>query len=407
MATISYDVVVVGAGIAGTSVALELAQYGASVAVVDRRGVGAGSSSINSGGIRTQFSQRANVVHAERTLRRVSSFRETYGEDIAFRRAGYLLLFQEERMAALLGEAVAQQRELGLPNRLITPAEAAQVVPGLAVDDLAGAVFSASDGYLDPRATTSAVGRAARRAGATVLEDWEVVAVDREGDRVTAVRSARGERLVGDRVVNTAGVWSARLARLCGVELPIVGRRSQDFIYDVALPDGRLTPLIIDDVLGLNIHTEGRGFLVGPSETKTYTDPPWSIEHEAAWADQVRERMVQRLPVLREPRLAHAWAGFLDCTPDDNPILGWTGPENLYTFAGFSGHGMCLAPGLAETAAREIRGESVEEAEVDLYRLDRFSRGTSRPEGVWTGSKEHGFGVTHGGPWRPTASQDR
>lgn len=400
MASQVFETVVAGGGIAGSALALELARRGVRVALVERGAICAGSSGLNGGGVRTQFSEETNIRNAARSLQRVATFREEFGEDIGFRRAGYLLLFGAPEQERVLRQAVERQHACDLPTRLLTATEAQTIVPGLAVDDLAGAAYSPVDGYVDPRATTTAFARAARRAGATILEDWEVAAVESDHGRVTAVRSARGERLACGVLVNAAGVWAPRLAGLAGVRLPIEGRRAQAFFFDGRLRDGRLTPLVIDHEQGIYLHSEGRGFLVGTSETTGFDDPPWTVEPEPGWVGEVSRRLSRRVPELSSARFAHAWAGFLECTPDDNPLVGWGMVPNLYTVAGFSGHGMCLAPGVAAAAAQEIAGGS-QHPDLDIYRLDRFERGTSRPEGVWTGSRDYGFG--HGGPWRATA----
>lgn len=402
MAEGTFDIVVVGAGIAGSVLALELARAGRQVALVDRGAVCSGSSGLNAGGVRTQFSEAPNIRNAARTLRRVTTFREEFGEDLGFRRAGYLLLFGSAEQGRALAEAVERQQAADLPSRIVTPAEAQEILPGLDAGDLAGAAYSPVDGYLDPRAATTAFARVARRAGATVFEDWEVAEVLVEGGRATGVRSTRGERLGCDVLVNAAGVWAPRLVAASGAALPIRGRRAQVFFFDARLPDGRLTPLTIDTEQGIYLHTEGRGFLVGTSETTEFPEAPWTLEPDAGWVDDVARRLAHRVPALAAARFAYAWAGFLECTPDDNPLVGWAEPGNVYTMAGFSGHGMCLAPGVAALAAREIAG-GPPEPDLDLYRLDRFARGTSRQEGVWSASREYGFG-RHGGPWRPSAA---
>lgn len=394
----SFETVVVGAGIAGSALALELARRGVRVALLDRGSVCAGSSGLNAGGIRTQFSEQANIRNAARTLERVGRFRDEFGEDIGFRRAGYLLLFGSPEHERVLRGAVEQQHACDLPTRMVTPAEVQAIFPGLVVDDIAGGAYSPIDGYLDPRAATTAFGRAAREAGATVLEGWEVAAVETDRDRVTAVRSARGERIRMETLVNTAGAWAPRLAAMVGGDqLPIRALRAQAFFFDARLRDGRLTPLTIDHEQGIYVHTEGRGFLVGTSETTEFDDRPWEVEPDLGWVEEVTRRLKRRVPELATGRFTYAWAGLLECTPDDNPLIGWGPPKNLYTVAGFSGHGMCLAPGVAPLAAQEIAGGSPH-PDLDLYRPDRFERGESRPEALWTGSRDYGFG-RHGGPW--------
>jgi sarcosine oxidase, subunit beta len=395
------DVLVVGAGVAGTALALELAGRGHRVVLADRAGVCAGSSGLNAGGLRVQFGQESNIRAAAATIRRVAGLREELGEDVAFRRTGYLFLFDTAEHGALLEGAVAAQNAWDQPTRVVGRAEIAELVPGLRTDDLLGAAYSPTDGYVDPRAVVTALGRAAARAGVEIVEGFEVTGATIAGQRVTSVTSARGERISAAVVVNAAGAWAPGLAARWGGDLPIRPTRAQAFVWDRAPVGGRLTPLTIDYGQGVYFHSEGRGLLSGISErTEQAGAPPWSVEPDPAWVPEVHRRLAHRLPEMADARLAHSWAGFIEATPDDNPVIGWTHHENVYTIAGFSGHGMCLAPGLAPEAAREIGGEPAR-LRMDLYRLDRFEKGTSEAETVWGGRHEGGGALTHGGPWKP------
>lgn len=132
-------------------------------------------------------------------------------------------------------------------------------------------------------------------------------------------------------------------------------------------------------------HSEGEGLLSGLAEsTEMPARPPTVL---CGWGEPpvLVERLVHRLPGLEAAQVTHGWAGLLEVTPGDNPIVGWTHLDNVYTAAGFSGHGMCLAPGLAPRVARELLGEP-SEVPLDVYRLERFERGGVEPEGVWGGS---------------------
>jgi sarcosine oxidase subunit beta len=385
--TETSDVLIVGAGIAGVTLALELASAGRSVTVLERRHVGAGSSSLNAGGVRQQFSQELNVRLASRTVERIAGFRERYGEDIGYRQVGYLLAYESVADERLLAAAMAVQNRCDVPTRSLSLDEVGEAVPGIDVSGLRGAVFCPTDGYVDPRATVTGFGRAARRAGARFVIA-EATTIEVSGGRVVTV-VAGSRRFSAGVVVNAAGPWAASLAHLYGGDLPITPLRSEIFVLDHALVQGRVTPMVLDYQLGLAFHTEGRGLLISAGITDVVAEPPATVSPVPEHFADIRARIARRLPETAGYGLAHSWAGLIEVTPDNNPIVGWTHLDNLFTVAGFSGHGMCLAPGLAPEAARLLQGERPR-LPIEAYALDRFSRPASiQAEEVWSGARAY------------------
>jgi sarcosine oxidase subunit beta len=378
------DVLVVGAGVAGCSLAYELAGAGASVVVAERGAVCSGSSALNAGGIRQQFSQESSIRAAMATVRLLGHFREEFGVDPVFRQAGYLFLHDGGANAKVFERAVALQNSCGVPTRVVDLDEVRRLVPGINVDDLAGAVYNPTDGYVDPNSVVAGLAAGAKARGATILQDSAVEAMEMRGGKVTGVTTRR-ESIAPDIVVNAAGAWSASIARLYGGSVPIAARRSDIFVLDRSPSPDAYLPLTIDLVLGQYFHSEGDGLVAGLGEAPMLDDPPAEIATGWDALPKLVERLVHRLPGMESAGVSHGWSGLIEPTPDDNPIVGWTHLENVYTFAGFSGHGMCLSPGLAPHAAREIRG-GTPELSLDIYRLDRFERGGVEPEGVWGGS---------------------
>jgi sarcosine oxidase, subunit beta len=382
-AVTTVDVLVVGAGVAGTTVALELAKAGARVVLAERGTVCSGSSGLNAGGVRQQFSQRTSIMAARETIRRLETFAEDYGVDPGFRQAGYLFLHGGGRQGEILETAVARQQESGAGTRLVGLDEVQRLLPGVNVEDLEGGAWGPTDGYLDPNSVVAGFAAGARRAGATILQDSPVTAIEARGGR--AVGAIAGEQAVRfDVLVNAAGPWAPALAGLYGGGLPITARRSQIFVLDQTPAPGRALPLVIDLVTGLYLHSEGDGILSGLAESPEVPEPPASVACDWEELPLLVERLVHRVPQLESASVTHGWAGLIEVTPDDNPIVGWTHLDNVYTVAGFSGHGMCLAPGLAPQVAREIQGQ---EPELPLgpYRLERFETGGVEAEGVWGG----------------------
>jgi sarcosine oxidase subunit beta len=210
-----------------------------------------------------------------------------------------------------------------------------------------------------------------------------VTAVEVDGGRAAGA-VVDGRRIGFDVLVNAAGAWAPRVAALYGETLPITPRRNQIFVLDRTPTPGRHLPLTIDLVTGIYFHSEGEGIVAGYGEAPAEPDAPVSLACDWDALPTLVERLVHRVPMLEAAHVTHGWAGLIETTPDDNPIVGWTHLPNVYTMAGFSGHGMCLAPGLSPHVAAEIRGAEPG-LPLDVYRLARFESGTLTPEGVWGG----------------------
>ena len=378
------DVLVIGAGIAGCTVACELAGAGARVVVAERGAVCSGSSALNAGGIRQQFSQETSVRAGMATVQRLATFEEEFGIDPVFRQAGYLFLHDGGESGRTLERAVRVQNSCGVPTRLVGPDEVARLVPGINVSDVAGAAHNPTDGYVDPNSMVAGFAAGARARGAVILQESPVTAIETRGGKVVGVTTSSGS-FAPDVVLNAAGAWAPAIAAMYGGSLPITARRNDIFVLDRTPAPGQFLPLTIDLITGLYLHSEGDGLIAGPAESVTVPDPPANVAVGWEMLPSLVERLVHRLPMLESAQVTHGWAGFIETTPDDNPIVGWTHLDNLYTMAGFSGHGMCLSPGLAPHVARELRGQTAA-LPLDIYRLERLERGDVAPEGVWGGS---------------------
>ncbi len=378
------DVMVIGAGIAGCTVACELAGAGARVVVAERGLVCSGSSGVNAGGIRQQFTQETSVRAGMETVRRLATFEEEFGIDPIFRQAGYLFLHDGADSMRTLERAVRVQNACGVATRLVDPDEVARLVPSINLSDVAGGAHNPTDGYVDPNSVVAGFAAGARAHGAVILQESPVTAIETRGTRVSGVKTASGA-IAPDVVLNASGAWAPAIAAMYGGSLPITARRNDIFALDRSPARGRFLPLTIDLITGLYLHSEGDGLVAGPAESFAVANPPESVAVDWEVLPLLVERLVHRLPMLYAAQVTHGWAGFIETTPDDNPVVGWTHFDNLYTMAGFSGHGMCLSPGLAPHVARELRGQTAE-LSLNIYRLERFERGNVAPEGVWGGS---------------------
>ena len=377
------DVVIIGGGIVGASVAYHLRAdgFGGRVVVVDRDLTHTWAATPASmGGVRTQFGVPSNVAMARYGLefyaRADEALAGAWGRPrVRFHRSGYLLLAHDANEAALR-ERIAAQRAIGVAVEWLAPEEIHRAAPALAVDGVRGAMWTRDDGYVSPRGGLQALVERSRELGASWLQD-DVVGLQLEGDRAT-VRT-RGEGAISAAaVVLAAGAWSRDVAALAGVELPVHALRRQACLVKLATPPVSRLPLVLDraDPIAFRSDTETEDHLIVsrqlPGEPAGFRFD-WDIERFSA---EILPRLRRYLPACGEPRLQRGWAGHYDVSPDDNPILG-PHPDHpaLLLAAGFSGHGLMLAPAAGRITSELIRLGRTDALDARPYRLGRFAEG--------------------------------
>ena len=343
-------IVVAGAGAIGASVAYNLAELGArEVVLCDRQAVAAGATSKAMGGVRQQFSTAAEVRLAQASIR----FFEELGSPL-FEQVGYLFLATTEEGLSELEARRELQAELGVPVERVDPAR----VEGLNTEDVLGAVNCATDGVADPPAVTRELVGRALKLGVEV----------REG--------TAAETLDADVLVIACGPWSAELAAMRGVELPIRPLCRQ-LLQTTALPDlPEDLPMVLEAETTFHFRRRGDCLVVAMVDP----EPRWGFEErvdESLFDDRLT-RLRHRYPPASEATIERAWAGLYDMTPDAHPILGEVG-DGVYAACGFSGHGFMQSPAVGRALAEEILGETPS-LDLSPYRLDRFEQGAGFPE---------------------------
>jgi sarcosine oxidase, subunit beta len=364
--------VVVGAGITGLSVALHLAEQGAPPLVIEREGIAAGATGLQPGGVRQQFSTRVNCVLGRESLQVYRSLADRLGVAVeaTFDPCGYLFLAHGAERLSQLRATVELQHEVGIPSRMVTPDDAAELVPGLVADGLHGGSFCGEDGYFDrPRAVVEAFAEAARQRGAR-MRIATVREIARDGD---GFRLALGETAIrAERVVIAAGVDTTEL--LPELDLPITAAAKHLF-YSEPLADQVLRPLVVSAERGFAAKQLADGRLLA-------SDLAAAGERAAAgagWLRHVHEVIDELLPALSGIELPTLVSGLYDGTPDSQPIVGAVGPdEGLFVAAGFSGHGFMLAPAIGRRVAGLVLGHHPD-PDLASFALARFSG--ERPPG--------------------------
>jgi sarcosine oxidase subunit beta len=376
------DVVIVGGGCMGASVAYHLTRRGITDVVLLEREklLATGSTGRNAGGVRHQFSNAANIRLSLESIVLLERFGDEVGSPIDFHQDGYLFLLSSEASVETFRRNVDLQRSLGVEVDWIEPSEVARIAPGVGVDGVLAATFCAKDGIADPNGVTMGFAKAAQAAGAAIERDTEVTGIRVDGSRIASVETSRGTIETGT-VVNAAGPWARHIGRLAGVDVPVDPYRRHIFIAAVDRAVAhvpRSHVMVIDFGTTFYFHREGAGVLFGmgdPDETPTFdTTVQWDF------AAKVTEVAATRLPALSDAPISHAWAGLYEMSPDGNPIIGpAAGIEGLFLINGFSGHGFQHSPAAGRIVADLISGR---DPNMDLtpFAHDRFAKGLAAGE---------------------------
>jgi sarcosine oxidase subunit beta len=369
----SAEVVVIGAGAIGCSIAYHLALRGCrDVVVLERDAIGAGSTSRAAGGIRCQFGTEVEIRFSLASLVFFDRFEEEMGSPCDFERTGYLFLLTMPAQIEQARRDVALQRSLGVDTRLIGPDDVRQIVPDIRVDDVLGATWGPNDGHAGPHEVVQGYARRARAMGARILEETTVTGLRIEGSKVAAVETTGGSISPGV-VVNAAGPQAALVGRLAGVDLPVHPRRRHIFVTDRFEEVRHPMPLVIDRGSGFYVRTEGRGLLMSPGDAEDVGSFERTPPVDWGMLEQTVEKAVRRVPALERAAVRSAWAGLRPLTPDDHAILDWApGVDNLFCAVGFCGHGFQHSPAAGLTVA-ELLLDGRSTIDVTALRLGRFA----------------------------------
>jgi sarcosine oxidase subunit beta len=369
------DIVIIGAGAIGSSIAYHLAKRGArDVVVLERETVGSGSTSKAAGGIRVQFGTRVEVEFSLRSIEFFTRFEDEMGVPCDYRREGYLILLSDEADLARYRRNVELQTSLGADVRILKPDDARAIVPELSLDDVLAAAWGPMDGYASPNDVVQAYATQARARGVRIIEGAPVTAIELTGDRVTAVLTPEG-RIETPLVVNAAGPQAPLVGRMVGLDLPVDPRRRHIFVTDEFAGVRHPMPLVIDRKSGFYCRSEQRQILMSAGDVGATTEFTAAVD----WSmlDQAVDKAVRRIPALEGASIRHAWAGLRPLTPDEHAILDWApGVRGLYLTIGFCGHGFQHSPATGQVVSELLTGAPPSIDITDLA-ISRFAAGST------------------------------
>ena len=361
----SYDVVIVGGAMIGSSVAHFLSshpRFSGRVLVVERDMTYSKCSTAHTNScMRQQFSQEINVRISQFAADYVKNFRAHMGgdpevPDVPLQSFGYLYLAGDERFAQVLRDNQKVQAALGAGTQILTPGEILRDYPFYNLDGIAlGSLNTKDEGYFDGNTLFDTWRRKARQAGVEYLAN-EVVAMTRAGGRVASVTLKTGETIACGLVVNASGPRAALTAAMAGLAVPVEPRRRYTFIFDAQKRLARDLPLTIDPS-GVHMRTEGDHYMCGcPPDNDTPPDfDDFEMDH-SVWEEKVWPAIAARVPAFETVKLINSWVGHYEYnTLDQNAIIGpHDEVENFLFVNGFSGHGFQQAPAMGRGAAELI-----------------------------------------------------
>ncbi|MFT4065497.1 NAD(P)/FAD-dependent oxidoreductase [Paraburkholderia sp.] len=379
-----YDVVVIGAGVIGSSVAFQLAKLGAKkVLVLDRGTIGAGTTSQSSGILRTHYSVKENVELALRSWDVFNNFAAYLGDEEAscgLVKCGYMIVASDGDKLEPLRASLDQQKAQGVPLELLDAKAAHELLPIARFDDAALIGYEPEAGFADAYLVATSFARAARRGGVTIREN---VAVDRilfEGNHVVGVSTSVGDFAAGV-VISTQNIWTPELAGWTGRNLPVMPERHAVLALECDAAKYTFSMPVFKDLAspGMLYYRSYGGSQMLVSEgvvgEKLAAAQTEQGDIPMDYVVEVGAQVAERFPAYETAGIASSWTGVYDVTPDWNPVLGrLPGIEGLVVGYGFSGHGFKLSPTVGRVLAQEALGLPTD-VPLEPYSIGRFETG--------------------------------
>lgn len=370
------DVIIIGGGIHGASLAFHLAQMGVKPTVLEKQFIAAGATGRSSGLVRMHYDLEPESRLAWISFEYFRNWADMVGGKSGFTRTGFMQFVSPDVLDNLKAN-VRMHQQLGIPSLLIDQGDIGRLAPSFYRKDIELAAYEPESGYADPFLCTSSFLEAARKLGAQLVQECEVMEIVIQGDRVQGVKTSQGE-FAAPIIVNAAGAWAGKVAALAGLDLPIDTWR-HDTMF-IRRPDKLHSehPTVIDFPNSMYFRPEtGRLTLVGLEDDNPIGEAPDgdSDHSKPGFVERAIDRICNRIPGMDNGSLHSSHGGYDGITPDQRAILGMAGPEGFFLTCGFSGTGFKIAPAVGACMAELIIDGEAKTADIEPFNPQRFTEG--------------------------------
>ncbi len=373
------DVIIIGGGIIGTSIAAFLSEKKiGNIILLEKGMLGEGSTSRCAGGIRCQFTTPINIRFSLLSMKIFENFREMFGVDPEFHPSGYLFLAANREEFEGLKAGATLQHSFDIDVEVLSFGEIKDRWPFLTVDDLTGGTFRTRDGYAGPYEVLQGYVKKARKQGVKIHEGYEVIGILTRAGRVQGVKTNHGDTILSPIVVNAAGPYARTVARMAGVSIPVHPLKRQLFTTAPFSGLPREIPLTIDLHVGWYIRREGSGFLISGPQSSEYG---FSLTTDFAGQTFAATHAMRRIPLLERAKITNGWAGLYAITPDNHALIGPHPDLHGFIIAGgFSGHGFQHSPATGIVVSELIADGIATSLDITPLSIDRFAKGQINKE---------------------------
>ena len=373
--TNTADVLIIGAGVHGASLAFHLSRRGIKVVVLEKKFIGAGATGRSSGLVRMHYDVRQNTELAWASFQYFRNWKDMVGGDCGFTRTGFIQIVAPAD-AETLKANVAMHQEIGVPVMLIKADDVKRLAPSFNADDIELAAYEPESGYAMPSDTAAAMMNAAREKSARLIQDCAVTGISVSGGRVIGLQTTQGA-FSGPVVVNASGAWAGNINKMVGLDLPYDTWRHDTMFVARPRQVGPSHPSVIDFANEMYFRPEGDLTLVGLEDGNLFGESPDSDTDHArtGFVERGIDRLCRRIPIMENGALHSAHGGYDGITPDQHPMLGAAGPDGFYLDCGFSGTGFKTSPAVGLCMSELILDGASRTVDISIFAPRRFAEG--------------------------------
>jgi sarcosine oxidase subunit beta len=380
------DVIVIGGGVQGASLAFHLAQRAVKVILLEKQFVGAGATGRSSGLVRMHYDTEVDSRLAWVSFQYFRNWKRLVGGECGFTRTGFIQIVGPKHVQALKTN-VAMHQAIGIPSLLISGQDVKRLAPEMRTDDIELAAFEPESGYAMPSDTANALMNAARAKGARLVQNCAVTGVQVQSGKISAVESNQG-LFSAPVVVNATGAWAGHINKMVGLEMPYSTWRHDTMFVQRPSEFGCSHPTVIDFGNQMYFRPEGGLTLVGLEDGNPLGESPDTDTDHAkkGFVERAIERICQRIPLMEKGALHSAHGGYDGITPDQHPILGAAGPSGFYLDCGHSGTGFKTAPAVGLCMSELILDGKASSVDISTLSPHRFAQGVEikgNYENIW------------------------